>query len=129
MAAKFPPPDQFHWRAGPYRAPQVKVGAVLRDERRGDLEVEGFSEAPIPWPAASYKKGRRGVLLPILCGDLVRAVCEEEELTIAYYWNVTPFMVERWKRAISGATTSNGVFTRLAIMRSNPEFRKQFGYK
>ena len=96
---KFPPSYQYHWRAGPYRAPAVSVGATLHDEYRDDLKVEGFTEAPIPWPAADYRKGRgvdRG-LLPILCGDLVRAVCEEDELTVAHYWGVTQYIVEQWK--------------------------------
>ena len=99
----------------------------------GELVIGGVGTARYLDPEKDAAKFRP---LPALgwdraycSGDLVRAVCEEEELTIAYYWNVTPFMVERWKRAISGATTSNGVFTRLAIMRSDPEFRKQFGYK
>jgi len=132
MASRYPlPPYQFHWRAGPYRAPAVNVGGTLYDEMRGDIAVEGFTEALIPWPAAEYNKGRgleRG-LLPILCGDLVRAVCEEDELAVAHYWGVTRYMVEQWKRAISGAKTSDSVFTGLALKRGNPEFRKKFGYK
>ena len=131
MAAKFPPPDEYHWRAGPYRAPAVNVGSVLHDEYRGDIKVEGMSDAPISWPAADYRRGRgieRG-LLPILCGDLVRAVCEEDELTVAYYWGVTRYMVEHWKQAIAGSKTSDGVFSGLALKRGNPEFRRKFGYK
>jgi hypothetical protein len=132
LASRFPlPPYQFHWRAGPYRAPNVNVGKTLHDEMRGDIEVEGFTEAPIPWPAADYRRGRgieRG-LLPILCGDLVRAVCEEDELTVAYYWGVTRYMVEQWKQAIAGSKTSDGVFSGLALKRGNPEFRRKFGYK
>ena len=58
IAAKFPPPSQYHWRAGPYRAPAVNVGAVLHDEYRGDVKAEGMTKAPIPWPAADYRKGR-----------------------------------------------------------------------
>jgi len=130
LAAKFPPPYQYHWRAGPYRAPAVNVGSVLHDEYRGDVKVDGFSDAPIPWPAADYRKGRgEAPLLPILCGDLVRAVCEEDELTVAHYWGVTAYMVEQWKRAISGATDANGVIVGLAFKRNDPEFRKRFGYK
>ena len=128
MAAKFPPPYQFHWKAGPYHAPNVNVGTVLHDEYRGDVKVDGMSEGPIPWPAASYKKGRRGTLMPILCGDLVRAVCEEEELTVAYYWNVTRYMVEQWKRAIAGVASSDGVFIAIALRRNDLAFRAKFGY-
>ena len=132
LASRFPlPPYQFHWRAGPYHAPNVNVGKTLHDEMRGDIKVEGFTEAPIPWPAADYRRGRgieRG-LLPILCGDLVRAVCEEDELTVAYYWGVTRYMVEQWKQSIAGSKTSDGVFSCLARKRGNPEFRRKFGYK
>ena len=130
LAAKFPPPGQYPWRAGPYRAPAVNVGSVLHDEYRGDVEVEGFSDAPVPWPAADYRRGRgEAPLLPILCGDLVRAVCEEDEIAIAHYWGVTPYMVEQWKRAIARATDPNHVFVGLALKRSDPAFRKRFGYK
>ena len=130
IAAKFPPPYQYHWRAGPYRAPAVNVGSVLHDEYRGDIKVEGMSDAPISWPAADYRKGRgEAPLLPILCGDLVRAVCEEDELTVAHYWSVTRYMVEQWKRAICGAKDSDAVFAALAFRRDDPEFRKRFGYK
>ena len=130
IAAKFPPPYQYHWRAGPYRAPAVNVGSVLHDEYRGDVKVEGMSDAPISWPAADYRKGRgEAPLLPILCGDLVRAVCEEDELTVAHYWGVTRYMVEQWKRAICGAKDSDGVFAAMAFKRDDPEFRKRFGYK
>jgi hypothetical protein len=128
LAAKFPPPLQFRWRAGPYRPPAYCVGTVLHDEYRGDVKVEGTTDAPIPWPGATYKKGRRDVLLPILCGDLVRAVCEEDEQTVAHYWGVSFYMVEAWKRAISGAEDANGVFAGLVMKRNDPKFRKKFGY-
>ena len=130
IAEKFPPSYKFHWRAGPYFAPTVSVGAVLHDEYRGDVVVHGFTEAPIPWPATTYQPGKgKSSLLPILCGDLVRAVCEEDELTVSHYWGVTRFMVEKWKRAISGATDPNGVKVGLAFKRDDPAFRKKFGYK
>ena len=129
-AAKFPPSYEFRWRAGPYHAPSVNVGAILHDEYRGDVSVEGFTKAPIPWPATKYHPGRGGsTLLPILCGDLVRAVCEEDELTVSHYWSVTRFMVEQWKRAISGGTDPNSVMVGLAFKRDDPAFRKKFGYK
>ena len=128
-ATKFPPPYQYRWRAGPYRPPTVNIGKVLHDEYRGDVKVDGMTDAPIPWPGSNYKKGRHEALLPILYGDLVRAVCEEDELTVAHYWGVTRYMVEQWKRALSGAKDSDGIFAGLALKRGNPEFRRKFGYK
>jgi len=130
IAARFPPSYQYHWRAGPYTAPVVSKGRVLHDEWRGDVTVDGFTKAPIPWPASEYRQGRRASpLVPILCGDLVRAVCEEDELTVSHYWGVTRYIVEQWKRAISGATDSEGVIIGLAFKRDDPAFRKKFGYR
>ena len=131
IAARFPPSYQFHWRAGPYRAPAVNVGAVLHDEWRGDMTVDGFTKAPIPWPGAKYQHGRGDAqFLPILCGDLVRAVCEEDELTVSHYWGVTRYIVEQWKRAISGATDARRrAWLGLAFKREDPAFRKKFGYR
>jgi len=128
LAAKFPPPSQFRWQAGPYRPPEHSVGTVLHDEYRGDVKVEGTTNAPIPWPGVSYKKGRSETLLPVLCGDLVRAVCEENEMTVAHYWGVSFYMVEAWKRAISGGKTSDEVFAGLVMKRNDRRFRKKFGY-
>jgi len=128
LAAKFPPPYEFHWRAGPYHAPAVNVGTILHDEFRGDVRVEGMSEAPVPWPGAVYNRGRHDALLPILCGDLVRAVCEEE-LTVAHFWNVTRYMVVQWKRATAGVASADGVFINPAMKRNEPGFRAKFGYK
>jgi hypothetical protein len=125
----FPPPYQFRWRAGPYRPPAVNVGKVLHDEYRGDVKVDGMTDAPIPWPGANYNKGRHDALLPILCGDLVRAVCEEDELTVAHYWGVTRHIVNQWKRALAGAEDSDNVRLNLALRRAEPAFRKQFGYQ
>ena len=130
MAAKFPPPLQFRWRAGPYRPPAVNVGSVLHDEYRDeDVKVDGMTKAPIPWPGAKYSKGRHESLLPILCGDLVRAVCEEDELTVAHYWGVSTYMVDAWKQRLSGAKNSIGVFAGLVMKRTDPAFRKKFGYQ
>jgi hypothetical protein len=130
IAARFPPSYQFHWRAGPYRAPTVSIGIVLHDEWRGDIAVDGYTKAPIPWPGAKYQHSRGDdQFLPILCGDLVRAVCEENELTVSHYWGVTRYIVEQWKRAISGATTADGVMVGLAFKREDAAFRKKFGYR
>jgi len=128
-AAKFPPPYRYRWRAGPYRPPTVNVGAILHDECRDDVTVDGMTDAPIPWPGSNYNKGRHEALLPILCGDLVRAVCEEDELTVAHYWGVTRHIVNQWKRKLAGVEDSNNVYLNLAMKRNDPAFRKRFGYE
>ena len=118
------------WRKKPRNRenPKRLAALALHDEYRGDVKVEGTTDAPIPWPGVRYTKGRRETLLPVLCGDLVRAVCEENEMTVAHYWGVSFYMVEAWKRAISGAENANDVFAGLVVKRNDPKFRKKFGY-
>ena len=129
MAAKFPPPLHFRWRAGPYRPPVYNVGTVLPDEYRGDTKVEGTTDASIPWPGATYTKGRRKCCCRSCAAIWFRAVCEEDEQTVAHYWGVSFYMVETWKRAISGAASANDVFAGLVMKRNDPKFRKKFGYE
>jgi len=119
---KYPPVSRFKFLAGPYRAPKIK--GVMHDEMLGDVPVVGMTKAPIPWPATEY----RGESLPILAGDLVRAVCEEEERAVAHYWGVSKYIVGRWRAAIARATDKNLVHTILALKRQDPIFRKTHGY-
>jgi len=126
--AKYPSPREYRWRAGPYRPPAVKVGDTLHDEYLGDVTVAGMTDAPISWPGHAYSRGRHSGLLPVLTGDLVRAVCEEQELVVAHYWGVTLHMVNQWKCALAGSTNSDQVAFRLALKRQDPQFRKEYGY-
>ncbi len=81
MKTPFPPVGKYKFHSGPYAAPpKVKVGDKTDDLRLGEVEVVAFTKAPIPWPATKT----RGGTVPILCGDLVRAVCEEEEGVVAH---------------------------------------------
>lgn len=126
---QYPPAYAAEFKAGPYRPPAAKVGDVLHDEYLNrDVRVEGKTEAPIPWPGMSHEKGRHAGLLPILCGDLVRAVVEEDALTVGHYFGVTQYMIRNWKQAIAGARASTEVHTLLQMKRLDPEFRKKFGY-
>jgi hypothetical protein len=64
--------------------------------------------------------------MPILTGALVRAVCEEEENVVAYYWGVTRHMVNRWKCAIAKATDSNEVAVNIALLKEDAEFHRRY---
>jgi len=131
IAARFPPSYQFHWRAGPYHAPTVSVGGVLHDEWRGDLTVDGFTKAPIPWPGVKYQHSRgdaNSCRVPVrrLGAGGVRGGRIDR---LAITGGVTRYVVEQWKRAISRATDANAVRIGLAFKRQNPAFRKKFGYQ
>lgn len=66
--------------------------------------------------------------MPVLTGDLVRAVVEEPEGVVVHYWGVTKYHVNEWRKALAGAETSGEVHTLLALKRFDPEFRRKFGY-
>ena len=127
-ARVWPPVHQYRFRAGPYHPPAAPVGTILHDEYLGDVKVAGMTDAPIAWPGSKYNRGRHDTLLPILIGALVRAICEEDELTVAHYWGVTRHIVNQWKRAVAGEEDSNMVAFNLALKRRNLEFRRRFGY-
>ena len=126
LESKYPRPEKFSFHAGPYVAPKIRTGAKVQDEYAGEVECVGLSEGPIPWPAYECRTGRRASPMPIFTGALVRAVCEEEENVVAYYWGVTRHMVNRWKCAIAKAKGSNEVAVNIAFLKEDPAFRKRW---
>jgi hypothetical protein len=130
---QYAPVSEAQFKAGPYHPPVVNVGATLHDEcLNKDVTVEGQTEAPIPWPGRSRGRGRKGQrerLLPVFCGELVRAVVEEDEASVAHYWGVSLYIVNQWKKAIAGAENFGEVLVLLNMKRLDPEFRKKWGYQ
>lgn len=93
--------------AGPYRAPRCRVGRTLACLVRGAVIVAGIADAPIPWP---YSTGPGQKRLPVLRGDLVRAVRTESVAAVAHHWGVSRWTVRRWRH-------------RLGVPRYNPGTR------
>jgi hypothetical protein len=113
--------------AGPYEAPECEVGDILHDEMLGDVEVVGFQRGSLRWPLckAPITPGPRPLnRIPVLCGDLVRAVCEETNAVVCKYWKVPRSVVLKWRRAITGV--QEGLESALALKRMDPKFRKKF---
>jgi hypothetical protein len=110
--------------AGPYRPPKCKVGTVLKDLHFGEVVVIGKRGG---WPVCA-EPSRPGPNplgeIPVLTGDLIRAVCEESIHAVADAWGVTDRVVRRWRSVITGKKT--GVNTALALLRSDPEFRRRW---
>jgi hypothetical protein len=69
---------------GTYRTPRFRYGRTVRCEVRGEVEVVGLHEAPIPWPVG--KKGRAKSL--VVFKDLAMAVRREAEIAVAHHWGV-----------------------------------------
>ena len=82
---------------GPYSTPAVRVGDWIDDEIDGRVEVGGWRDtAPIPWPRRAGRESGR----LILCGDLVRAVRQEQSQAIQYWWGVSSELAAVWRAAL-----------------------------
>jgi hypothetical protein len=124
MTNTYPPPYKFKFTAGPYIPPVVKKGDMVQDEWLGAVTVDGWMDAPIRWPATTH----RSKLVPILFDGLVRAVVEETESAVSYYWSVSKYHIDRWKKALAQAETASEVHTKLVLLRREPAFRQKYGY-
>ena len=89
---------------GTYRTPRFRYGRTVRCEVRGEVEIVGLHEAPIPWPVG--KKGRAKSL--VVFKDLARAVRRESEVAVAHHWGVGRLTVWAWRRALGVGATTEG---------------------
>jgi hypothetical protein len=90
--------------AGPYAAPRMRLkNGQLPCRLRGEVPVDGITEAPVPWP---YTKHRGEGVKPsgwpmlIVCGDLERAIRTESVTAIAHHWGVAHSTVRIWRRQL-----------------------------
>jgi hypothetical protein len=91
--------DRFKLLFDSYRSPHVAIGSVLSCEARDDdVIVVGYSEAPIPWPIGQRRgKGARDL---VVYGRLADAIRRESNQPVAYWWDVTPQTVTKWRKAL-----------------------------
>jgi hypothetical protein len=97
-------PDNCRLLHGPYHAPTFGLGKLLRCRIRGRVMVKRINAGPIPWPQTIVGCVRAF----IQCGDLVRAVCRESEVAVAYWWGVTPQTVWVCRNALGVGATTEG---------------------
>jgi hypothetical protein len=109
--------DRHQLLFGPYRTPRFRYSSVVMCELRGEVELVGLREAPIPWPVGrrvGTHGSSRGL---VLYGALARAVRLESSLAVAYWWGVTPQTVTVWRRALGvGPTTTGTSVLRARVM-------------
>jgi hypothetical protein len=89
---------------GKYRTPCVRVGRFVRCLVRGEIEVAGFRDGPIPWPVC--KTARRHAL--IVYAGLARAIRRESAQAVAHWWGVRPLQVSKWRKALGVGPTTEG---------------------
>ncbi len=98
---------------GPYTMPPCERFASLKCEIRDRVQVEGITDAPIPWPWCYLDHGGgRGQL--VLTGDLVEAVKTESAQAVAYHWGVSRWTVARWRKALGVGRMTPGTKSRWA---------------
>jgi hypothetical protein len=89
---------------GSYRAPRFRYGRTVWCAVRGEVEVVGLHEAPIPWPVG--KRGRARSL--VVFKGLARAVRRESEIVVARQWGVTGQTVGKWRKALGVGRVTDG---------------------
>jgi hypothetical protein len=102
---------------GKYATPRFRCGASVVCQARGEVEIVGLSDAPIPWPIG--KRGRHKAI--VLYGALVRAVRRESSLAIQHWFRVGPYTVWKWRRALGVGFATEGTTRLLSeISQTNP---------
>lgn len=96
-------PDRFHL-IGTYRTPKFRYGQIVLCEARGEVEIVGMTDAPIPWPIG--KRGRIKTL--VLYKDLVKAVRLESNQAVAHHWGLTPQTITKWRKLLGVRTYTAG---------------------
>jgi hypothetical protein len=101
---------------GNYRTPRFRYGKTVCCEVRGEVEVVGLHDAPIPWPVG--KRGRAKAL--VVFKDLARAVRRESEVAVAYHWGVTGQTVGKWRKALGVERVTEGTSKLLSELAQEP---------
>ena len=116
-----PTAERFKLHFGPYRAPKFKLGTVVRDAARGEVEIIGLTDAKIPWPIGK----RRHSKAPILYAGLVRAVLKESGVAIYHWWGVSRNRAYGWRRVLGAKQVNEGAYRLKARYGKSPANLRQ----
>jgi len=94
----------MHPLLGTYATPRFRYGKFVWCEMRGEIEIVGLTDAPIPWPIG--KRGRHKAI--VLYGALVKAVRRESSLAVQHWFGVGPYTVWKWRRALGVDRNTEG---------------------
>src|SRR5690242_4385913 len=89
-----------------YKTPRFHFGDVVMCELRGYVKIVGLTSARIPWPKC--RSGRAHAI--ILYGDLAKAVRQESEPAVCYWFGVGDFTVWKWRKALGVDRMNEGTF-------------------
>ena len=105
-----PDVERFRLLHGSYCPPKFKVGGWLKCRLRGRVKVFSISDSPFQWPMTCQANG--GKRMPVMVGDLVKAIRQESAQAVAHWWGVTAQTVSHWRKAL-GVEQNNAGTTRL----------------
>jgi hypothetical protein len=94
---------------GPYHPPHVSEGEVVTCLIRGEMEVCGWSDAPLKWPIGR----RQGTQYPgrqIVTEELARAIRTESNLAVCHWWGLSHTTVSLWRRKLNAEKITDGTF-------------------
>ncbi len=110
--------ERFKLRFGPYETPKFKYGAAVNDLDRGRVRIVGLSAAKIPWPI-----GKRGPSKsPVLYAALAHAVRREAKQAVAYWFGVSLWRVQEWRKALAVPHVNEGKSRLKAAIVSDPKY-------
>ena len=90
---------------GRYKSPTFRYGQRVKCAVRGDVQIVGISDAPIPWPVCLGPGGKSLVVFK----GLARAIRRESINAVAHHWGVTGQTVTKWRRRLGiVGTMTNG---------------------
>jgi SOS response associated peptidase (SRAP)/NUMOD3 motif len=97
-------PDPTRLLFGPYTAPPFAYGEIVRDEVRGDVEIWGLTDAPIPWPIGKIGSAKSLVVY----AGLADAVRNESNVAVCHWWGIMTQTVTKWRKALGVGMVTAG---------------------
>jgi len=107
---------------GPYRTPDVEVGAEIACLFNGKAKVCGWGSGKIRWPLIRVGHGGMGAYP--MTDELARAVRSESEAAICHWWGVGSTTVAKWRRKLNVPQFNDGT-RRLYSLWKEPKLPSQ----
>jgi hypothetical protein len=98
--------ERFRLLHGPYRTTKFRYGQSAWCEVRGEVEIVGLHDAPIPWPVGKPRDGRAKSL--VVTKGLLHAIRHESNQAVCEWWGVAPGTVSKWRGLLGVPATNDG---------------------
>lgn len=103
---------------GPYYPPCCRRGDWITDELHGNVQVNGWTDAPLSWPTRKRPGG--GPRAIAVTADLVRAIQNESACAVAYWFGISTKKVRELRRALDVPRNTAGTRLQHAAVATPP---------